>query len=484
MALINSSIDSLITQLCDSHIYYLNDNMVIIKLYKNLKFMEWLRTKNIIPTYKSYHATNNKVYKNIAYRDNNELPCNFITICMIQGNKNADYKYNCCITNNKKNKDYFNDINSSGFSINGSFFLLDFHVRKQMYNITNSSLTNFPIGYYRNNYDTSMNVVPSVERGIYAPLEPGMINLDRRTFSQPVKHSLRWIEEYFGVLTIVDNTKSAGNKQQTSLIQSLVEFENEKINYNAPDDKTQYLLGNLLIKNGEILFNENIATMVINIKEINNGTKTLPLFTKCYPYILNAMSGVKKYMKIVPNTINTYLDPSNNYMLHIKPISVTTDNPEDYFQTQCNLENIFCPFTPVLYKGGGGLIPPAMPSHAFDLNPRSCAFIDENNNVFFMQVEGRQYSYGGCGLDLYQLAQMCKEMGAVHAINLDGGGSSILTWKEKGMNVCSSTNYMNNTINHNNAHNTTYKVPSSYTPSEYEKDNYTIANTIVVTPIN
>jgi exopolysaccharide biosynthesis protein len=78
-----------------------------------------------------------------------------------------------------------------------------------------------------------------------------------------------------------------------------------------------------------------------------------------------------------------------------------------------------------------GDILPAMPSHASDLNPRTCIFRDKNNNVFFVNVEGRNKICGGMGLDLFDLATLCKSLGAVDAINLDGGGSSIMEIKEK-----------------------------------------------------
>lgn len=56
-----------------------------------------------------------------------------------------------------------------------------------------------------------------------------------------------------------------------------------------------------------------------------------------------------------------------------------------------------------------------------------------------MMIEGRHKFGGGVGIDLFDLAKMCKAMGAKHAINLDGGGSSQLTWKEKGNPLSSST---------------------------------------------
>ena len=100
-----------------------------------------------------------------------------------------------------------------------------------------------------------------------------------------------------------------------------------------------------------------------------------------------------------------------------------------------NLANIFTPYFNHLYKEEynnniAQYILPAMPSHACDLNPRTCIFQDKNDNVFFINVEGRN-EYGGMGLDLFDLATLCKSLGAVNAINLDGGGSSVMEIKEK-----------------------------------------------------
>lgn len=65
--------------------------------------------------------------------------------------------------------------------------------------------------------------------------------------------------------------------------------------------------------------------------------------------------------------------------------------------------------------------------HAANHNPRSCACIDKDGNVLFIYAEGRQKR--GDGLDMAQLTEVCKELGAVSAINLDGGGSSQMLFK-------------------------------------------------------
>jgi len=66
--------------------------------------------------------------------------------------------------------------------------------------------------------------------------------------------------------------------------------------------------------------------------------------------------------------------------------------------------------------------------HAANPNPRSALVIRENGDVVMVKVEGRDRR--GVGMDLAQLAQFCRNyLTARFAINLDGGGSSQITWK-------------------------------------------------------
>jgi hypothetical protein len=143
---------------------------------------------------------------------------------------------------------------------------------------------------------------------------------------------------------------------------------------------------------------------------------------------------------------------NKNSVIYIKDIN--TNNVYKTFFTQ---EHVFMPYNTRLYRATvqagvndspnfAGKIPPGMPCHACDLNPRSCLFIDNNNNVCFVNVEGRNYDGGGSGLDLFQLAKIVKALGAVDAINLDGGGSAILSWKEETrLNIATSNDNGANT---------------------------------------
>jgi hypothetical protein len=66
--------------------------------------------------------------------------------------------------------------------------------------------------------------------------------------------------------------------------------------------------------------------------------------------------------------------------------------------------------------------------HAANPNPRSALVITMEGRVVMVKVEGRDNR--GVGMDLSQLAEFCRVyLRARHAINLDGGNSSQITWK-------------------------------------------------------
>jgi exopolysaccharide biosynthesis protein len=66
--------------------------------------------------------------------------------------------------------------------------------------------------------------------------------------------------------------------------------------------------------------------------------------------------------------------------------------------------------------------------HAANPNPRSALVITMEGLVVMVKVEGRDNR--GVGMDLSQLAEFCRVfLHARHAINLDGGNSSQITWK-------------------------------------------------------
>jgi exopolysaccharide biosynthesis protein len=53
-----------------------------------------------------------------------------------------------------------------------------------------------------------------------------------------------------------------------------------------------------------------------------------------------------------------------------------------------------------------------------------------DGTIVFIRVEGRDDR--GTGMDFIQLGQLCQVLHISDAINLDGGGSSRMSWKEPG----------------------------------------------------
>jgi len=68
-----------------------------------------------------------------------------------------------------------------------------------------------------------------------------------------------------------------------------------------------------------------------------------------------------------------------------------------------------------------------------DIHPRTAAGIDENGQLILMVVDGRQRN--SRGVSLAELSGLMKAIGAVRAINLDGGGSSTLIVQDKLLNL-------------------------------------------------
>ncbi|MFI6296005.1 phosphodiester glycosidase family protein [Nonomuraea sp. NPDC050790] len=62
---------------------------------------------------------------------------------------------------------------------------------------------------------------------------------------------------------------------------------------------------------------------------------------------------------------------------------------------------------------------------ALRANPRSMIGVDRHGKLMLVVVDGRQAGYSE-GLGIAQTAELMKRLGAVEALNLDGGGSSVL----------------------------------------------------------
>lgn len=71
--------------------------------------------------------------------------------------------------------------------------------------------------------------------------------------------------------------------------------------------------------------------------------------------------------------------------------------------------------------------------------PRTAVGIRKDGTVFFVTVDGKDESYSA-GLSIKDLAKLMKDMGAIRALNLDGGGSSALISK----NIDNDSLYLQN----------------------------------------
>jgi len=133
-------------------------------------------------------------------------------------------------------------------------------------------------------------------------------------------------------------------------------------------------------------------------------------------------------------------------------VNLTQPLPQNYIQSvnngatgqwprRINLNNprFKCMNPPATYDNNNILINscnnihPGELSHAANPNPRSALGIMANGNVILVHVEGRNNR--GAGMDLQQLSQLLISAGAVTGINLDGGRSSRLMWKNAGERI-------------------------------------------------
>jgi exopolysaccharide biosynthesis protein len=62
------------------------------------------------------------------------------------------------------------------------------------------------------------------------------------------------------------------------------------------------------------------------------------------------------------------------------------------------------------------------------VNPRTAIGVQADGRVIMVVVDGRQPRYSA-GLTLLGLAQLMRDLGAVDAMNLDGGGASTMVVK-------------------------------------------------------
>jgi hypothetical protein len=393
MVFINSNIDALLISLEPAKKLILNDNhMYIVELNKNKNFKKWLNDNGVNLKVKKLHTELNlKNYENVQKIGDDLSSC--ITLGIIRNDAKKNVKYMCCtvdVTTTATNVFGIAPDRShsdlSGIVCNGSYYIMEGHLSYAYYGISDSRNANKPVGVYKHKSDEIGNPIPLKDE-----------TLDNTfTFTDL---NLGFIKETLGYLTSDDKN-----------IVKIISHDDIGLFAGAKSSTSNILTGNLLVYTGDIVMKEELIGKVI--------TKVpYPLRTpNTEAYLCDSVGKLLTYDEIASLVLGG--------SCHIK----FADG--GVIRTTFTSYNILTPYLFKTFSSGAGEVPPAMPAHASDLNPRTCILIDENENVIIMKIEGRQ-AYGAQGIDLFDLAKVCKAMGAKYALNLDGGGSSKMAWKEK-----------------------------------------------------
>lgn len=141
--------------------------------------------------------------------------------------------------------------------------------------------------------------------------------------------------------------------------------------------------------------------------------------------------GAVDYIKVEGEVVNLTLTPSAraNAVLtfHREKITIQAATPEN--TEQSTAENVMLS-GPLLVLSGNSL---PLDSNPFNSNrhPRTAMAVQKNHKLILMVVDGRNSK--AHGMSLTELARVMKWLGAKDAMNLDGGGSSTLYIKGKGI---------------------------------------------------
>jgi hypothetical protein len=442
--MINTKLDKLLDKLDPAHKIILNEKgLMIIKLHDNKKFTKWLNDNNIMPQIKAYHSTENTTKYGVQHRNSGSADPFFITLGIIPQKKNNDkseIKISCCeLDVQRLGNIIFKDDNSSGFMFNGSYFFMENHISDQMYGIHgnkdifqnkkkfNENEKSFhykPVGHFR--YDTNPHGLPEFSPYNYNSTYDGY-SLENVYVTNKKNKQGAYIKSDLTLDIINDSIGFAvfDNNNNTAKIIKFSDFPNpQKITKNYFNEKKNVVMGNLLVNNGQVVMTEEkmaIAILLFAIPELN-----LLMYDKIY--LCNS-----SYNKLTGNEIVNLIFGSDVHF-------VSYNEPNIRGKIVYDIKHIYMPYCFHFLKkaystGSSGKVPPGYPIHASDLNPRTCIMIDNNDNFIVMNVEGRNKVCGGIGIDLFDLAKLCEGMGAKYALNLDGGASSKLLWKEKNNSI-------------------------------------------------
>lgn len=141
--------------------------------------------------------------------------------------------------------------------------------------------------------------------------------------------------------------------------------------------------------------------------------------------------GAVDYIKVDGEVVNITRTPSARanavLTLHKKKITIQAATPEN--TEQSTAENVMLS-GPLLVLNGNSI---ALDSNPFNSNrhPRTAMAVQKNHKLILMVVDGRNSQ--AHGMSLPELARVMTWLGAKDAMNLDGGGSSALYIKGKGI---------------------------------------------------
>lgn len=419
----NSELDNLLQNVDQVHKIILDERKImIVKLHNDRNFERWLTEKNIMPTIKKYHTPANTLsYLSQERSSGNGTPI-FITLAIIprSDKKNPKIKIACCdLDIARLNNVIFSKKSSSGIIFNGSYFYLAGHIDDHMYGISGTSGQNYwlitkPIGYFKYDTTTFGKDKSTQKNPDYSRTYDGY-SLENKKY----KDENDVYDKQNPVMTLLAIKDMLGfavfNNEGGMYILKYSEYNNS-----TQPKTTNVAMGNLLVYNGNILMSED--KICTGILLFSLGLPSLDIYDKIY--LCNS-----NFDKLTGDEINDL--PLNSVVNFISYVDETIRG-----KIKFNPNNIFLPYCLRFIRDThpsnfAGKVPPGYPTHASDLNPRTCIMKDSNNNIVVIQVEGRNQVCGGIGIDLFDLAKLCKGLGATYALNLDGGGSSKLLWKEK-----------------------------------------------------
>jgi hypothetical protein len=484
---INEKLDTLIQKLSNGDVIKVNDSgFYIIQLDNNPAYYEWLEDvasgkleptipadENVVPKINRYHSKasygggayvdfpievgddigNQTIYISLLrnYVDNITTIPDGEPDERITNTPNRTTEFVCCdmrVFTDMVNK-FPNDVNSSGFMFNGSFFTMGQHLVTDFFGMNNTIRQYRPIGPYAfSKHKNGQDYNPPRRLNTGYGNEGRVLSGVSEEYTDN-QYNLKACMNKMGFLICEDMNKFS-IKRYNEVATENGELRDEYIaEGQGPYEQAnkQLLMGTLVLYDGtEHITHDDYNTAFIrrsimvsraiddptdpekkiadaSVNDLRAGTegKILPLNT------------TQNIFDVQPDMKNSQDPVGYGEVRHNENVVFKRSSDDAMFIVEYNSGILYTPYCyNLLKKAGPGAVPPAMPMHASDVNPRTCVMIDYYDNVMFMSIEGRKAQIGGSGYDLPQIAKITKAMGAKHVINLDGGGSSSFIYKIKG----------------------------------------------------